>query len=66
MKHWEHHRWVFALIAMLALAGLLGWQVSRERQISACHTSGGAWNGPQSRCDPAPGRPILRRDIDRS
>jgi len=59
-------RILIAAALSLALAGLLAWQWSRERQIAACQATGGVWNGPQSRCDTPPGRPILRRDIERS
>lgn len=60
------HRLIVAGAVALGLAGLLAWQWSRERQVAACQTSGGVWNGPKSRCEPKPGPIILRRDLERS
>jgi hypothetical protein len=48
-----------------ALAGLLGWQVQRERLVKACVDSGRVWDGPRSQCR-EPVRPILQRDYHRS
>ena len=58
-------RWITALGMLAALAGLLAWQYALERRVTACHASGGAWNGPQARCDPGPGPTILKRGIER-
>jgi hypothetical protein len=58
-------RWIAAAAMLATLGALLIWQWSRERQIAACHQAGGIWNGAQSRCQPAPGRPLLRRDLER-
>ncbi len=55
-----------ALLVVVALAVLFGWQWHRERLMRACLNEGGDWNGRQSRCDPPPGRPILQRDYQRS
>lgn len=57
-------RLLVAVLTLLALAGLLVWQWSREREMAACAARGGVWNGPQSRCE-APRGPILKRDIER-
>ena len=47
-------------IAAFAIAAVV-WQGARERRMSDCVNSGGAWHGPTSTCTPAP-RPILERD----
>lgn len=59
-------RWIAAGVIGTIVAGLLAWQLVRERRIEACQSTGGIWNGARSRCDPAPGRPILRRGIERT
>ena len=57
-------RWIAAAVMLAVLGGLLAWQWSRERHMTACQAAGGAWNGAQSRCEPGL-RPILRRDLQR-
>ena len=46
-----------AAAVAIALGGVVVWQYSRERQVSACVAEGGAWNGALSRCEAK--RPIL-------
>ena len=58
-------RLVIAVLTVLVLAGLLGWQYQRERLVKACVDGGGVWHGPHSACK-APVRPILQRDYHRS
>ena len=58
-------RWMIVAGLALVLAGLLGWQWSRERLIAECVEEGGVWNGAQSRCEEPAGRPILKRGIER-
>jgi hypothetical protein len=58
-------RLVIAVLTALALAGLMGWQLHRDRLVKACLDGGGDWYGPHSVCK-APLRPILQRDYQRS
>ena len=58
-------RAIIVILTVLALAGLLGWQIHRDRLVKACVEAGGLWYGPQSACK-APIRPILQRDYQRS
>jgi hypothetical protein len=51
-----------AIAAFAMLVGLLSWQSAREREVRACVDAGLQWNGPQSRCEPPTGGPILQRD----
>jgi hypothetical protein len=55
-------RLIVAGLILAVLAGLLGWQVHRERLVRACVETGGLWHGARSQCV----RPILRRDYQRS
>jgi hypothetical protein len=55
-------RLIVAGLALAALAGLIGWQVHRERLVRACLGDGGIWYGARSQCI----RPILQRDYQRS
>lgn len=55
---------VIAAVMAVALAGLLGWQMQRERLVKACLETGGIWHGQQSACRNL--RPILQRDLQRS
>jgi hypothetical protein len=55
-----------SLAVATVLVLLLGWQWWREARMSACHADGGVWHGWTSRCQPKPGAPILRRDIERT
>ena len=59
-------RWLIVIGAIAILLTLLAWQQLRQRQIADCAASGGAWDGPNSRCVPKPTGPILQRDIYRS
>jgi hypothetical protein len=52
-------------LTLAALAGLIGWQVHRERLVTACLKDGRIWDGPHSLCR-EPVRPILQRDYQRS
>jgi hypothetical protein len=52
-------------LTVAALAGLVGWQVHRERLVTACLKDGRVWDGPRSLCR-EPVRPILQRDYQRS
>jgi hypothetical protein len=61
----NRQRVIIAVLTLLVLAGLLGWQAHRERLVKACLDGGGLWYGPQSTCK-APIRPILQRDYHRS
>jgi hypothetical protein len=61
----SRRRFLIAALTFLAVAGLLGWQVHRERLVRACVDAGGEWYGPHSICRP-PLRPILQRDYQRS
>jgi hypothetical protein len=58
-------RLVIVGLTAAALAGLLSWQLQRERLVKACVDSGGVWHGQQSLCK-EPLRPILQRDYHRS
>ncbi|MFZ1106396.1 MAG: hypothetical protein WAN86_26630 [Hyphomicrobiaceae bacterium] len=55
-------RLIAAGLMLAVLAGLLGWQVHRERLVRACVEDGGLWHGARSECI----RPILQRDYQRS
>jgi hypothetical protein len=55
-------RLIVAGLVVAALAGLIGWQVHRERLVTACREGGGLWHGRRSECI----RPILQRDYRRS
>jgi hypothetical protein len=55
-------RLLAAGLMLAVLAGLLGWQVHRERLVRACVEDGGLWHGARSECI----RPILQRDYQRS
>ncbi len=61
----SRQRVIIAVLTVLALAGLLGWQVHRERLVRTCLDGGGDWYGPRSVCK-GPLRPILQRDYQRS
>ncbi|HEX6001096.1 MAG TPA: hypothetical protein VFZ16_17155 [Hyphomicrobiaceae bacterium] len=54
-------RLIVALATLMVLAGLISWQVQRDRLVQACVDAGGVWDGPHSRCHPIP-RPILQRE----
>jgi hypothetical protein len=56
---------IVAGLTVAALAGLLGWQIQRERLVKACVDGGGVWDGPRSLCREQI-RPILQRDYRRS
>ncbi len=56
-------RLLAAALIGVALLGLLGWQLHRERLVKACLDTGGAWTGHG--CGPNRG-PILLRDLRRS
>jgi hypothetical protein len=58
-------RLVVAALTAAVLAGLIGWQIQRERLVKACVEGGGVWLGQRSECRP-PLRPILQRDYQRS
>ena len=60
------HRWLIAAGVGLTLAGLVVWQQYRLRLVAACVAADGIWIGAASRCLPAPGSPILQRDLRRS
>ena len=57
---------LIATALVVVVAGLLLWQQSRARQIAACQATNGLWDGATSTCRPAPGSPILQRDLRRS
>ena len=61
----SRQRLIVAVLTLMVLAGLLGWQFQRERLVKACLDAGRLWYGPQSACK-APIRPILQRDYHRS
>ena len=61
----SRRRLLIAGLTVLALAGLVGWQLQRERLVKACLDGGGVWHGSHSACK-APARPILQRDYHRS
>jgi hypothetical protein len=61
----SRQRLLVAALTALALAGLLGWQMHRDRLVKACFDVGGEWYGPRSQCKP-PLRPLLQRDYRRS
>jgi hypothetical protein len=46
----------------VALVGITGWQIQRERAVQACLATGKIWHGPTSTCEPARVGPILQRD----
>ncbi len=58
-----------ALVAgalVVLIAALAVWQQSRARLVNDCIAAGGLWDGASSTCRPAPGSPIIQRDIRRS
>ena len=55
-----------AIAATAVLGLLLLWNLQRERLVGACRQSGGVWIGAASRCELAPGRPLLQRDLQRT
>jgi hypothetical protein len=55
-------RLLVAGLTLATLAGLLGWQLHRERLVRACMENGGMWYGARSQCV----RPLLQRDYRRS
>jgi hypothetical protein len=58
-------RLAIAGLTAAMLAGLLVWQLDRERRVRGCLDAGGLWDGQSSLCrDPL--RPILQRDYHRS
>lgn len=59
-------RWHLVTLTVVVLAGLLGWQFSRERKIAACMDANGIWDGQRSQCQPGRGSPIIMRDLRRS
>ena len=61
----SRQRVIIAALTFLALVGLLGWQVHRDRLVRDCLDGGGIWYGPNSACK-TPIRPILQRDYQRS
>ena len=56
---------IIVVFTAAMLAGLIGWQLRRERLVQACLDDGGVWDGPRSLCRP-PLRPILQRGYQRS
>jgi len=60
----SRNRMLAAALIGVALLGLLSWQLHRERLVKACLDTGRAWDG--NGCGPQRGRPILRRDLQRS
>jgi hypothetical protein len=59
-------RWHIVTLALVILAGLFGWQFSRERKVAACMETGGLWDGARSACRPPRDGPIIMRDLRRS
>ena len=59
----SRRRMLAAALIGVALLGLLGWQLHRERMVKACLSTGGAWTGHG--CGPNRS-PILLRDLRRS
>jgi hypothetical protein len=57
-------RVIAAVLLVLVVCLLFGWQAHREQLVRACLNSGGAWTG--TACGPQPSRPILQRDLRRS
>ena len=57
-------RLIIAVLLIVIVGLLFGWQAHREQLVRACLNSGGAWTG--SACGPQPPRPILQRDLRRS
>ena len=57
-------RRIVMILLLLKAAVLIGWQTYRERLVTDCLESGGAWTG--SDCGPPRVRPILQRDLQRS
>jgi hypothetical protein len=55
-------RLIMAGLTLALLAGLMGWQIQRERLVRACLEEGGLWHGARSQCI----RPLLQRDYQRS
>jgi len=58
-------RWAIVIAVTALLVALLAWQQLRQREVQRCLDAGGMWDGPNSRCIPDPGRPILQRDLQR-
>lgn len=60
-------RLTIAVVVILILAALLGWQNSRYRMVDRCIGEGGFWDGASSRCrDIPPPRIYIERDLKRS
>lgn len=55
-------RLIIAGLTLALLAGLMGWQIQRERLVRTCVEEGGTWHGARSQCI----RPLLQRDYQRS
>ena len=60
------NRALIAGVLVVIVAGLALWQQSRARLVNTCTAAGGLWDGASSTCRPAPGSPIIQRDIRRS
>jgi hypothetical protein len=58
----SHTRIAIAALICCIVAGLMVWQIQRERRVAACIAAGKVWNGPTSTCDPIRLAPILQRD----
>jgi hypothetical protein len=59
-------RVVFAVVILVALVVLVGWQQYREGAMRACLADGRMWNGPLSRCEMPRLGPLLRRSLERT
>jgi hypothetical protein len=55
---------IAAVVVVVGLAGLIGWQRHRDGLVTACHAAGNVWDGARSQCREAV-RPILQRDLRR-
>ncbi len=54
------------MVAAVVLAGLFFVQRHRLGLVRACTEASGLWDGTTSTCKPAPGMPIIQRDLRRT
>lgn len=59
-------RMLAAGIIALFLLTLLIWQDQRWKMVDACHSRGGVWDGPTSKCRLVPARIFIGRELNRT
>jgi len=60
------HRLTIAILTGSVLLLLLAWQEHRVALVRNCVQAGGLWDGPTSKCRPAPVRIQIEKDLKRS